>query len=387
MIKITVGQFNESFPPIIDGVANVVENYAYWVNKKYGKCSVITPTCPNAVDDYEYEVKRYASVKVPLRGEYRFGLPKMDPPFWKDLKQVPFDIVHTHSPFAAGAAARSIAKKRGIPLVATFHSKFRDDFKLALKVDKIVDGVIAKIVAFYETADELWAVSESSIETLREYGYKGDVIVMQNGCDIKPDKPTQQVYDSVNNRYGFGTDEKVLVYVGQHTWQKNVELTINALKRAADMGHDFKMLFVGDGINRKGMEAMVEKLGLKNKVVFAGNIHDRQFLKNIYHRSSALLFPSFYDTSGIVIQEAAACCCPTVVAKGTIIASETTKENGYIVDNNPQSMADAIADIISDEQKRMRIGQNAYKTLFSSWEQRVDHAVERYKFLIDKKLF
>ena len=36
-MRLTIGQFNESFPPIIDGVANVVKNYAYWMNKKYGR--------------------------------------------------------------------------------------------------------------------------------------------------------------------------------------------------------------------------------------------------------------------------------------------------------------------------------------------------------------
>ena len=33
-MSITIGQFNESFPPIVDGVANVVKNYAYWLEQK-----------------------------------------------------------------------------------------------------------------------------------------------------------------------------------------------------------------------------------------------------------------------------------------------------------------------------------------------------------------
>ena len=40
---------------------------------------------------------------------------------------MPFDLVHAHAPFLAGRAARSVARKKGIPLVATFHSKYYDD--------------------------------------------------------------------------------------------------------------------------------------------------------------------------------------------------------------------------------------------------------------------
>ena len=45
----------------------------------------------------------------------------------KRLEEAPFELVHAHAPFLAGLAARRIAKKRNIPLVATFHSKYYDD--------------------------------------------------------------------------------------------------------------------------------------------------------------------------------------------------------------------------------------------------------------------
>ena len=189
-MKINVGLFNESFPPIVDGVANVVENYAHWIHNKYGNCVVVTPDHPDAADDYPYKVKRYTSMKVPTRSEYRFGLPQMDTVFWKKLKKIPFDIVHAHCPFSSGWAAKSIAKKRDIPFVATFHSKFRDDFKASLKSDKIVDSVLSSIASFFESADEVWVVSEASVAFLREYGYRGDTVIMQNGCDIAPERPT-----------------------------------------------------------------------------------------------------------------------------------------------------------------------------------------------------
>ena len=63
-----VGLFNESFPPVMDGVAVCVQNYAYWLQKKVGGVSVVTPGKLGAnYKQYPYEVLDYLSVPVPFR--------------------------------------------------------------------------------------------------------------------------------------------------------------------------------------------------------------------------------------------------------------------------------------------------------------------------------
>ena len=47
-MDLNIGLFNESFPPVMDGVAICVQNYAYWMQKKVGGVSVITPNVPGA---------------------------------------------------------------------------------------------------------------------------------------------------------------------------------------------------------------------------------------------------------------------------------------------------------------------------------------------------
>lgn len=382
-MKITVGQFNESFPPIVDGVANVVKNYAYWINKKYGPCSVITPKHPDAVDDYEFEVNRYSSMKVPTRNEYRFGLPQMDTLFWKDLKKVPFDIVHAHCPFSSGWAARSIAKKKGIPFVATFHSKFRDDFKAALKSDKIVDSVLARIAAFYDSADEVWTVNDASIETLREYGYRGNVHVMENGCDIQVQYRSKETDEEINKMFDLDAETPLFMYIGQHIWQKNLKMVVESLKILKDSGSKFHMLFVGDGPKRGEMEQMVQDFGLTDYVTFAGKIFDRDVIAKIYLRSSAMLFPSMYDTSSLVPREAAACGCPTVFVKGASTSQGITDEDGFLIQDTAESLADTAKFIVDNPDKTKVIGDRARETVYRSWEDAIEVAYQRYLYLIE----
>ncbi len=384
-MNITIGQFNESFPPIVDGVANVVKNYAHWMNKKYGSCCVVTPKYPDAIDDYEYPVYRYSSVKVPTRHEYRFGLPQMHTSFWLDLKKIPFDIVHAHCPFTSGLAAKSIARKRDIPFVATFHSKYKDDFKAALKSDKIVEGVLQMIASFYESADEVWTVNDASVETLREYGYEGDVYIMENGCDIDIRYRSPQKDEIVNSRFGIDSETPLFLYIGQHIWQKNLKMVIEALGRVHKEGAKFHMLFVGDGARRADMESMVCELGMKDKVTFAGRIQDRELIADIYLRCSAMLFPSLYDTSSLVPREAAACGCPTVFVRGSSTSQGVTDQNGFLIQNNAASLSEVIRFIIHNPQKAFEAGEAARTSLYRSWENAIDVAYQRYLYLIDLK--
>ena len=87
-----IGLFNDCFPPVMDGVAVCVQNYAYWMQKKVGGVSVITPNVPGA--DYsvhEYEVLPYFSVPVPFRKPYVTGLAEIDPAFLKKIVNRPFN--------------------------------------------------------------------------------------------------------------------------------------------------------------------------------------------------------------------------------------------------------------------------------------------------------
>lgn len=383
---LTIGQFNESFPPIIDGVANVVQNYAYWLNKKHGSCCVITPKHPDADDTvFDFDVHRFASIRVPTRGEYRFGFPQMSTSFWMSLKKIPFDIVHAHCPFSTGLAARSLARRNDIPFVATFHSKYRDDFLASVKSEVIVEGMVANIVRFFESADEVWTANDASEKTLREYGFEGSVHIVELGCDIDMQYPSQAALAAVDAAYGLEPGIPLFIYVGQHVWQKNLKMVVEALALLASRGYKFHMLFVGDGPQRPDMKKMVKASGLSGLVSFAGNVHDRGELARIYLRSSAMLFPSVYDTSALVRKEAAACGCPVVLVRDSNAAQDVTEQNGFLINNSPEALAAAAAHIIEDPQHARQVGAEARRTLYTAWEDAVEEAAARYLYLIARK--
>ena len=384
MMESNIGLFNESFPPVMDGVAICLQNYAYWMQKKVGGVTVVTPNVPGAdYSQYEYEVLDYFSVPVPFRQPYVTGIAEVDPAFLLKIAKRPFKIVHAHSPFAAGMAAANIAKRLNIPMVATFHSKYRDDFSQTIPSKVVVDQIIKRIVSFYERADEVWVPQKSVAEVIKEYGYKGNVEVVANGSDLVADYP-EAYFAEARQQLSIGPNDFVMLFVGQHIWQKNVKLIIEALEKVKDT--PFKMFFVGNGYAAEAMKEMVTEKGLDGQVTFVGTITDRNTIKQYYAAADLFLFPSLYDTDGLVVKEAAALRTPSLLLETATAASIITEgENGFLSPNDLDAFANRIRELVGDPERVHRVGLQASHSIVRSWEDVVDEVLDRYNRLISKK--
>lgn len=385
-MKLNVIQFNESFPPIMDGVANVTRNYAYWIKKKYGRSYVVTPEYPAYVDDEIFPVLRYPSLPLVLRKPYRLGIGQHNPKLWKKLRSLHVDIIHAQSPFSSGNIALQYARQKKVPLVATFHSKFYDDFKEATRSDVISWLMTHLVVDFFNYADAVWAVNESTRETLLSYGYKGQVDVVPNGADFTMPANLDALVQNTNNKYGLPHDGLVFLFVGQMIKQKNISMIIDSLNLLKKAGCNFTMIFVGEGKSREEFETRVARYGLKNNVKFLGKILDRDVLKSIFARADLFIFPSIYDNAPVVTREAAAVGTPSIIVKGSNAAEGVIHgENGYLCENSAESIAELILRIISDREALKKAGENAQTSIFRSWESIVDGVViPKYLEIIEK---
>ncbi|MCX7771658.1 MAG: glycosyltransferase, partial [Clostridia bacterium] len=246
-MSLVIGQFTESFPPIMDGVGNVAKNYTYWLNKKYGTCYAITPGFPRHKDKEEFTVLRYGSLGVPTRPPYRTGVPQLDGIFMRKLRAISFDLVHTHTPFSSGRVALELARKRDVPIIASFHSKYYDDFLESFKIETVARLYLNRVMDFYNNVDSVWTVNSGTADTLREYGYKGDIEIIPNGTEYLPSANKAKECQFVNHKLGIAGDELVLIYVGQMVWQKNTRALLEALAVLKNRGLKFRMLMVGQG--------------------------------------------------------------------------------------------------------------------------------------------
>ena len=91
------------------------------------------------------------------------------------------------------------------------------------------------------------------------------------------------------------------------------------------------------------------------------------------------LFPSTYDTNGIVVREAAACGLASVLIKGSCAAEGITHgRNGYLIDETSEAMAGLLTEICKDMDKVAAVGDCAMREIYLSWDDAVKLAYDRY---------
>ena len=385
MEKLNVCLINDSFPPAIDGVANAVTNYAQIINKGYGRAAVVTPFYPDADDSaFAFPVIRYPSVDTTKAVGYRAGIP-FSPEVMNRLEGENFNLIHSHCPITSTILARSLRDRIHVPLVFTYHTKFDIDIANAVKSRLLREEAARLLVENIAACDEVWTVSRGAGENLRKLGYEGDYLVMPNGVDFPKGRVPDELVEQVTAGYDLPAGLPVFLFVGRMMWYKGIRIILDALKTLMDGGRDFRMVFVGAGNDKEEICAYSSALGLDAKVFFAPAIHDRNLIRAWYCRADLFLFPSSFDTNGLVVREAAACALPSVLVAGSCAAEDVQDGvNGFLIQENAASMAETLQRLCHEAETIKRVGENAERDLYLSWDSSVAAAVDRYQTVIEK---
>ena len=383
---------NESFPPVIDGVVNVLMNYANYMMKDYGAdIEVGTPRYPDGkYDEYPYKVVAYPSFDTAAQTNgYRTGNPLVgkEVSMLADFRP---DIIHTHGPASATVVARLLREMTGAPIVFTYHTKYDIDIRRAAKINLIAEETIKAMVSNIEACDEIWVVSDGAGKSLKALGFQGDYRVMNNGVDFAKGRVDKETVDKVTAGYDLPEGVPMFLYVGRLINYKNLPMILDALKMLADSGQDFRMVFIGKGPDKEVLERKATELGLMGgdhpKVFFTGPIYDRDVLRAWNTRGDLFLFPSTFDTNGLVVREAAACGLASVLIKDSCAAEGITDDrNGFIIEESAEAMAELLKRLCGDLDHVHDVGQHAMDEIYLSWEECVAKAYERYEYILARK--
>ncbi len=366
----------------MDGVALTTYNYAYWLHQNGHPVSVVTPFADGERFAEPFQVFRYPSFLIPNRKPYRWGLPYLSTPTVFQIHRIPFKIVHGHSPFSAGRLGMSIAKKREIPFIMSFHSKFREDFNRSVKSPIVVDWMIRHIMEVFEAADEVWISQEAVEEVLRSYGYKGKTEIVELGNDFTSTN-VKTLRAKKREELGLTPDTPLFLFVGQQIVEKNIPFLLDSLTL---LDFPFKMILVGEGYGLESFREQVVANKQQEMISFTGSITDRKELASLYAAADLFLFPSLYDTAGLVIREAAALRTPSLLIEGSTSATAIQDNvNGFVAPHNTTAYASRIAEIIVDRSLLKRAASGAEKTLTRSWEDITREVFDRYQHLIARK--
>ena len=386
---------NDSFPPVIDGVVNVLLNYADYLQKDYDSEIIVgTPSYPGAdYSQYPYKVVPYQSFDTAaITNGYRTGNPFEGKSVAKLFSFEP-DIIHSHCPASATVIARILRDETAAPVVFTYHTKYDIDIERAVKLKPLAQEGIRSMVSNIEACDDVWVVSEGAGESLKALGFQGDYLVMNNGVVFAKGRVPAEEVESATAGYDLPEGVPVLLFVGRMMTYKGIPIILDALKLLSDAGQDFRMLFIGKGPDQERLEKQARELGLMGgdgappRCIFTGPIYDRDVLRAFNTRADLFLFPSTFDTNGLVVREAAACGLASILIKGSCAAEGITNgRNGFLIEENPESMAALLKEVCKDLGHLREIGTNAMNEIYLSWEDCVGKAYERYQYVLEAKV-
>lgn len=258
------------------------------------------------------------------------------------LKHNKIDILHAHSSKAA-LVGRLAARLTGTPAVffTAHNSIFYEEWP---GWKKSVLAAAERFLAGYTTR----IVTVSNVlrnELLAREGIAPDkVITIYNGIDPAPCL-TARFRKEVLRELGLTPEKKVVGTVARLAPQKGV---LYFLKSAAILSRDPEIVFlvVGDGPLRKELEAEASRLGLGERIIFAGHRRD---VDKILPCLDVLVLPSITEGLPLVILEAMAAACPVVASAvgGVPEAVEDGKTGLLVTAGDEQALAVAVEKMIA----------------------------------------
>ena len=396
---------NDTFPPIIDGVATTVQNYARILTET-GRAEVIvgTPRYPEGdYSGYPYRVVPYTSFDVSdLAVGYRAGDP-FSIKGLSEMAQFAPDILHVHCPAVSAVMGRILRNETDAPMIFTYHTKYDQDIARAVKSRHIQSEAVKAMIANISAADEVWTVSRGAGDNLRSLGYEGEIRVVHNGVDFERGRADDSLVEAAVKGFDLPDGVPVFLFVGRLINYKGLPLIAEAVRQLSAEGIDYRMLFIGAGLDAESLQQTIREYGISldirqedgtitsepgrlkaGKVIFTGPIYDRAILRGWNTRADVFVFPSTYDTNGIVVREAAACGLGSILIKGSCAAEDITHmRNGFLVDESADAIAAMLRELAAHPDIMHEVGEHAMRELYISWEESVLAAADRYQAVLE----
>ena len=382
--KLKVIEGMDSYLPDVDGVVNCVHNYCLNLNDKVELNVMVPKNRKDYVDAFPYKIHRCKSIHIPILNNY-YGFPKRDRKFKKEMENVDCDIIHIHSPFNMAKFALKLAKKKGVPAVATFHSNMRPIFRSVLKSKLLTEFIIHRMGKLYNKFDEVFVCSPLVEEQLRSFGYTGKVSYLPFGTDLPKCENTNELIEKANEKFNLDPNEIVFLYVGRIMKLKRIDFILRSLQIVKNKGLKFKFFIVGKGAEFNKLQKLSKKLGFTdNEVIFTGFLA-RELFPLINARANLLLFPSLYDNFGLVKVEAAAYSTPGLFIENSCAGyGVTDKVNGFLSKNDEESFASKIIEATNNLHELEIVGKNASRDIYISWSDCTDELLAKYKEIVSK---
>lgn len=375
--KLRVALFSGNYNYVMDGPVRALNRLVAYLEARGHEAVVFAPTTGTPALKHAGELFVVPSVPLPgSRSEYRLAL-GLAPRARKRLDDFAPTIVHLAAPDWLGLDALNYARRRGVPAVASFHTRF-DTYPRYYGMAWLEPRVTDYLRYFYGRCERLYAPSPSMADALKRDRIGRDIRLWARGVDQDLFNPARR--DMAFRRANGVADDDVLVaWVGRIVLEKGVDVFAEAVKLSAATDRRIRALVVGDGPERARFAALLPD------AVFAGYLEGTD-LARAYASADIFLNPSVTETFGNVTLEAMASGAPSICAAASGSTSLVDDgKTGVLVKNarDAAEFAAAVQSLAANDAQRLRMGAAARaKSASYDWEAILDRLVTDYQAVV-----
>ena len=362
MNPLRIAFFTNYYHPVVNGVVRSVASFREILTEQ-GHIVFIFAQSANEYKDEEPFIFRYPSLSLPLQADIPAVIPVSS---FVDqlLPSLKLHIIHTHHPILLGQTAASKAADLNIPLVFTFHTQYWEYTHYVPLLQEAIQEFLKNAIhnwlkVFMQKCQHIVIPSESMKEILiRDYGLEDGYTVIPTGTDLKPFLRSDG--NSLRQSQGW-QDDKVIISIGRLAPEKNWETLLRAAAQVCSQHPDMRLVLIGDGPDKQSLEVLAAELGISERVSFIGRLPFED-VPTYLKAADMFSFASITETQGLVTIEAMAAGLPIVAVdgSGTHDIVDNGKE-GFLVENDPNALAYAINEMLSDPEEMKQFSDNALK--------------------------
>ncbi len=218
------------------------------------------------------------------------------------------DVIHAHSHrYGHVLQSAAVARRLRIPLVVSTHYHPADRRETSIKrgllrAEDVTFGVLA-----YRRADALVVESRKEAQLVGEFAPTSRIRVVPPGIDLAAwNDPTGD-----RDRLPPLPADYVL-FVGRIAPNKGLPLLLDAWASLPPTRRPSLVLMGRDWGERTALEARARRLGVADRIVWAGHVDDARSYRAVIRSAQALVLPSEWEAYGLVLLDALAAGTPVV---------------------------------------------------------------------------
>ena len=346
-----VALFTGAYNHVVDGVSLTLNRLVSYLECEEVPVRVFAPTVENPPIEHAGTLTDVPSVRMPGRPEYQMsvGMPRR---VVDELNTFRPTIIHIATPDLLGLQALRYARKRNIPVVASYHTHF-SSYLSYYRMSKFEGAMWSYLRWFYDKCEHLYVPSESMADVLLDHGISEGVEIWPRGVEIDRFTPEKRSLEW-RRKHTFEDDEIVVSFISRLVLEKGLDVYSDVLQRLKDDGKKVRALVVGSGPAEDMLRDRFPRAHL------LGHLEGDE-LATAYASSDIFFFPSTTETFGNVTLEAMASGVPTLCADATGSRSLVLhEETGYLAEpDDRDSFEKYLRCLVDNPAMRHEMGQAA----------------------------